>query len=170
MFKKILLTFCILNLFSLGFAQIKAPLELVGKSKGKIQVLLIQNEPFVAARTLGRALGMHSTYFAASGRLELSENSKTALLVSKQPYVFINKQKRNLSQAPFVQDNILYAPLSFFNDFSSYDIVYQNEKLIAERRYSLFLDKQLNEKDFSQIIFKTKGELPFKIVKSTVVL
>ena len=55
MFKKIFLICIILNLFSLGFAQIKAPLEVVGKSKGKIKVLLRQEEPFVAARSLGRA-------------------------------------------------------------------------------------------------------------------
>lgn len=166
MFKKFLLTFCILNLLNACFAQIKTPLELVGKNKGKIKVLLIQNEPFVAARTLAQSLGMRSTYFAASGRLELTDNSKTALLINKQPYVFINKQKRSLSQAPFVQEDILYAPLSFFNDFSSYDIVYQDNKLIAERRYSLAFDREINEQNTLQMVFKAKRELPFKIIKS----
>lgn len=166
MFKKFLLTFCVLNLLNVCFAQIKTPLELVGKNKGKIKVLLIQNEPFVAARTLAQSLGMRSTYFAASGRLELTDNSKTALLINKQPYVFINKQKKSLSQTPFVQEDILYAPLSFFNNFSSYDIVYQDNKLIAERRYSLAFDKEINEQNTLQMVFKAKRELPFKIIKS----
>ena len=167
MFKKIFLICIILNLFSLGFAQIKAPLEVVGKSKGKIKVLLRQEEPFVAARSLGRALGMRSTYFAASGRLELVEGSNKAFLTSKQNYAFINKRKKKLSQAPFIQEDILYVPLSFFNVFSSYEVSYQNGKLIAERRYNLSVSKQVDKADFSQVIFDSKINFPFEVVKST---
>ena len=118
MFKKLFLTFLILNLFTVCFAQLKTPLEVVGKNEGKIKVLLRQDEPFVAARSLGRALGMRSTYFAASGRLELVEGSNKAFLTNKQIYAFINKRKSKLSQAPFIDDDdTLYVPLSFFNTF-----------------------------------------------------
>lgn len=167
MFKKIFLICIILNLFSLGFAQIKAPLEVVGKSKGKIKVLLRQDEPFVAARSLGRALGMRSTYFAASGRLELVEGSNKAFLTNKQIYAFINKRKKKLSQAPFIDEDTLYVPLSFFNDFSSYEISYKDDKLIAERRYNLSVSKQIDKQDFSQIIFDSKINFPFEIAKSS---
>lgn len=163
MLKKFLLTFLILNLFSMGFAQIKTPLELVGKSKGKIPVILRQNEPFVAARSLGRALGMQCTWFGASGKLELVDGSKKAELKKEQNFAVINKQKKPLSQVPFEQDSVLYVPLSFFNQFSSYDISYDQSKLIAERRYTLYFSKQENKDSSSQTIFKSKGEIPFRI-------
>ena len=107
MFKKLLLTFIALNLFCMGFAQVKTPLEFVGKSKGKIKVLLLQDEPFVAGRAFGRALGMQSTSYGASGRLELADGSKTAILTKQEPYAIVNKKKKALTQAPFEQDNIL---------------------------------------------------------------
>lgn len=166
MFKKFLLTFIALNLFCIGFAQIKAPLEFVGKNKGKIKVFLRQEEPFVAGRSFARTLGMKSTSYGASGRLELTENSKTALLENKKPYVFINKQKKNLSSAPFEQDNILYVPLSFFSSFSSYDIAFIQNKIIVERKYTLAFKDQKHQTEKSQIFFRAKGELPFKIEKS----
>lgn len=167
MFKKIFLICIILNLFTLCFAQIKAPLEIVGKSKGKIKVLLRQEEPFVAARSLGSALGMRSTYFAASGRLELVEGANKAFLTNKQNYAFINKRKSKLSQAPFIQEDILYVPLSFFNTFSSYSVSYQEGKLIAERRYNLSVSKLIDKPDFSQIIFDSKINFPFEVIKSS---
>ncbi|MBQ4493468.1 MAG: N-acetylmuramoyl-L-alanine amidase [Elusimicrobiaceae bacterium] len=167
MLKKIFFIFIILNFFSAGYAQIKTPLEIAGKKGGKVKVILRQEEPFIAARSFGRSLGMQSTYFAASGRLELMDGSKKALLINSQPYVFINKQKKTLSQAPFLQEGIFYAPLSFFNDFSSYDTAYQNNKIVVQRRYNLSLSQQINNQDFSKLIFNTKGELPFKIIKTT---
>ncbi len=167
MLKKLLLTFIALNLFCLGFAQVKTPLELVGKNKGKIKVLLLQNEPFVAGRAFGRALGMQSTAYGASGRLELTDGSKTALLTKQEPYAYINKQKKSLTQAPFEQDKILYVPLEFFNQFSSYDIVYVQNKIIAERRYTLSFKEQKDQANKSQVFFRAKGELPFRIEKST---
>ncbi len=167
MFKKILLTFITLNLFCIGFAQIKTPIEFIGKNKGKIKVILRQEEPFVAGRTFARVLGMKSTAYGASGRLELTEGSKTALLENKKPYVFINKQKKNLSQTPFKQDSTLYVPLSFFTQFSSYDIAYIQNKIIVERKYTLAFKEQKHQAGKSQIFFRAKGELPFKIEKST---
>ena len=167
MLKKFLLTFIILNLFCIGFAQIKTPLEFIGKSKGKIKVLLRQEEPFVAGRAFGRALGMQSTAYGASGRLELKDGSKTALLTKQESYVYINKQKKNLAQIPFEQDNILYVPLSFFNQFSSYDIAYIQNKIIVERRYTLAFKEQKHQKEKSQIFFRAKGELPFRVEKAT---
>jgi N-acetylmuramoyl-L-alanine amidase len=167
MLKKLLLTFFTLNLFCMGFAQVKTPFELVGKSKGKIKVLLLQNEPFVAGRAFGRALGMQSTAYGASGRLELNDGSKTALLTKQESYAYINKQKKNLTQAPFEQDNILYVPLEFFNQFSSYDIVFFQNKIIAERRYTLSFKEQKDQANKSQVFFRAKGELPFRIEKST---
>ncbi len=167
MFKKFFLLCIILNFFTLGFAQLKTPLEVVGKNAGKIKVLLRQDEPFVAARSLGRALDMRSTYFAASGRLELVEGANKAFLTNKQNYAIVNKRKKKLTQAPFVQEDILYVPLSFFNDFASYEISYQDGKLIAERRYNLSVSKQIDKQDFSQIIFDSKMNFPFEVVKST---
>lgn len=167
MFKKILLTFITLNLFCIGFAQIKTPIEFIGKNKGKVKVILRQEEPFVAGRTFARVLGMKSTAYGASGRLELTEGSKTALLENKKPYVFINKQKKNLSQTPFKQDSTLYVPLSFFTQFSSYDIAYIQNKIIVERKYTLAFKEQKHQAGKSQIFFRAKGELPFKIEKST---
>ncbi len=167
MFKKFFLICIVLNFFSLGFAQLKTPLEVVGKNEGKIKVFLRQEEPFVAARSLGRALGMRSTYFAASGRLELTEGSNKAFLTNKQIYAFINKRKSKLSQAPFIDDDTLYVPLSFFNTFSSYETSYKDGKLLAERRYNLSVSKQIDKPDFSQIIFDSKMNFPFEVVKSS---
>ena len=166
MFKKLLLTFITLNLFCMGFAQVKTPLEFVGKSKGKIKVLLRQEEPFVAGNAFGRALGMKSTSFGASGRLELTDGSKTALLTKQEPYALINKRKKALSKEPFEQDDILYVPLSFFNSFSSYDIAYTGSKIVVERRYSLSFKDQINQENKAKLFLKAKGEIPFKIEKS----
>lgn len=151
----------------MGFAQIKTPVEFIGNSKGKVKVLLLQGEPFVAGRAFGRTLAMRSTSFSASGRLELTEGTKTALLENKKPYVFINKQKKALSLAPFEHDNTLYVPLSFFNSFSSYDIAYSQDKIIVERKYSLSRKEQINKEDSYKLILNAKGEIPFKIEKSS---
>lgn len=167
MLKKIFFIFVFLNLFNLVFAQIKTPVELVGKNKGKVQVMSLQGEPFVAARTFAKALGMQTTWFGASGRLELSSGSNKAELKKNQPFAIVNKQKNKLSQAPVEQDGILYVPLSFFNKFSSYDTVYDQNKLIVERRYSLSFLKQEDKESSTQIVLKAKGELPFRTEKST---
>lgn len=166
MFKKILLTLLILNLFNAGFAQVKTPLEFIGKNKGKISVVLLQEEPFVAGRAFGRALGMQSTWFGASGQLELISGTKKAVLKKQQNFALVNKQKKALSQAPFEQGNILYVPLNFFNDFSSYDVAYTQDKIIVQRRYTLAFLQQDNGDNFTKIIFQTKGELPFRIEKA----
>ena len=167
MLKRIFFIFVFLNLFNLVFAQIKTPVELVGKNKGKVQVMSLQGEPFVAGRTFGRVLGMQSTWFGASGRLELSSGSNKAELKKNQPFAIVNKQKSRLSQAPVEQGGVLYIPLSFFNKFSSYDTVYEQNKLIVERRYSLSFLKQENKESSTQIVLKAKGELPFRTEKST---
>ena len=167
MFKKFFFILIFLNFFNLSFAQVKAPLDFIGKSKGKIQVISFQGEPFVAARTFAKALGMQATWFGASGRLELLNGSKKAELKKQQTFALINKQKRKLTQAPVEQEGILYVPLSFFNYFSSYDSIYDQNKLIVERRYTLSFLKQENEANSTRIIFQAKGELPFKTEKTT---
>ena len=166
MLKKIFLTFIFSVLFISAFAQSKTPVELVGKNKGKVNVILHQDIPFVAARAFGRILGMSTAWFGASGRLELTQNSKKAVLTNQQKYVLINKQKKVLPQTPFEQDKVLYVPLSFFNNFSSYNTVYSQGKLIAERRYTINFNKQEDTSTFSRLVFDAKAELPFRVEKA----
>lgn len=167
MLKKLFLPLLLLFGFSFCQAATEVPVEMLGKNKGEVKIINKDGVDFVEALRLSKILQLQTSWFGRSGQLNLKGGAGFfCVLREGDPYALIKGEKLSLQAPVFVEDGTLYAPLSFFNSeevryYSTYQTELSGGKIIIEKLYNIELLEVKNDDNKADIIFRTKGSVPF---------
>lgn len=165
MLKKLFLPLFFLLSAGFCFAAQDTPVKMLGKNKGKVNIINKNGAEYVQALPLSKILKLQTTWFRRSGQLNLKgPGGFFCVLRDGQNSAVINGEPYSLDGALFMQDRALYAPLSFFTSeklrfYTGYNVSYSGSEIIIEKPYNLeFLEFKDDEKS-ANIILKKQGRV-----------
>ncbi len=139
--KKTALLLCAITLSCVLNAQVKTPVQVMGKKKGSIEMIKEDGQSYVAAMQMAKALGLKTTWFGKSGQLNITVDSAYfAVLRDAASHAMINGEPQSLPTPSIMRGGRLYTPVEFFEGGSfpkavKRDIIFDPGK-ITVRNYS----------------------------------